>query len=82
MSWNAFIAIRCNGKLNDTHWEEVKNWGQVDKVWSSMGEWDYWLQLKDDISSTEDLEQFVFNLRSQPWIEATSSRWWKPIPLA
>ena len=24
MEWNAYVNIRANGKLNDSHWEEVK----------------------------------------------------------
>ncbi len=79
MSWNAHIAIRCNGKLNEAHWDEVKKWPEVEKVWSSMGEWDYWIRLKPSLMQPDELEKFVFNLRKQPWVESTCARWWKEI---
>lgn len=79
MAWNAFVAVRCNGKLNDNHWNEVKSWAQVKKIWSAMGDWDFWLETNDKIKNTDELEHFVFNLRKQPWVEATSAQWWKEL---
>lgn len=79
MSWNAYIAVRCNGKLNEAHWDEVKQWPEVEQVWSSMGEWDYWMKLNSPIDQPGKLETFVFNLRKEPWVESTCARWWKEV---
>lgn len=79
MTWKAQIAIKCNGGLTKAHWDEVKKWAQVGKIWSSMGEWDYWMSLNTGINDTDELESFVFKLRQQPWVNSTSTRWWKEV---
>ena len=79
MAWNAFVAIRCNGKLNDSHWQRVKEWSEVKKIWSTMGDWDFWVETNSEINNTDNLEQFVFKLRKEPWVESTCARWWKEV---
>ncbi|OGO94202.1 MAG: hypothetical protein A3F10_05090 [Coxiella sp. RIFCSPHIGHO2_12_FULL_42_15] len=79
MAWHAFIAIKCNGKLNENHWEQVKQWAEVDKVWSSMGDWDFWMEANDNIKNTSDLEKLVFKLRKEPWVQSTTTYWWKEV---
>lgn len=79
MSWNAYVAIACNGKINDSHWNEVKAWGEVQKVWSSMGEWDFWLALNEKVADVEGLESFVFKLRNMGWVDKTCTWWWKEV---
>ncbi len=79
MAWNARVAVRCNGKLNDNHWDMVKAWPEVSKVWSTMGDWDFWLETNGEIKDTEALEHFVFKLRQESWVQSTSAHWWKEL---
>ncbi len=79
MTWHAHIAVRCNGKLNATHWDQIKKWPEVKRVWSTMGDWDFWMEANDKIANTEDLEKFVFKLRKEGWVDGSSAHWWKEI---
>jgi hypothetical protein len=79
MTWNAYIDIKANGKLNDAHWEEVKKWAEVEQIWSTQGEWDWLVRLRSSISSLDSLEKFVFHLRSQPWVSETRTWWAKAV---
>ena len=79
MSWNAAIAIKCNGKFNDTHWEAIKKWGWTEKLWSTSGEWDFQLVCNNNISDQNQLEEAVFQLRNQDWVTDTNTQWWKSL---
>ena len=77
MSWKAMVAVKCNGQLNDTHWSGVKAWEGVEKVWSTMGAWDFWIGFDDSINNQDALEKAVFHLREQSWVVSTSTTWVK-----
>lgn len=79
MSWNAYIEIKANGKLNDTQWEKIKKWAEVEQVWSVQGDWDWLIKLRSSITSLDNLEKFVFNLRAEPWVSQTHSWWAKAL---
>tara|TARA_B100001093_G_scaffold442489_1_gene444239 strand:+ start:860 stop:1177 length:318 start_codon:yes stop_codon:yes gene_type:complete len=79
MTWNASISIKCNGKLNKTHWEAVKEWGWVQQLWSTSGDWDFQLICNDKISDQNALQSAVFDLRKQEWIEDSKTQWWKAL---
>jgi hypothetical protein len=79
MDWNAYVNIRANGKLNDSHWEEVKQWAEVEKIWTTQGHWDWMVKLRHSVKSHDDLEKVIFNLRGKPWISETSTWWAKEV---
>lgn len=79
MSWNAFIDIRANGKLNQSEWAQVHKWAEVDQVWSTSGDWDWMLKLKDTVKSMDDLEKLVFKLRGLGWVSETRTWWAKAV---
>ena len=79
MVWNAVVAVKCNGKLNDTHWETVKAWSSVKSVWSSMGDWDFWMLFDNSVNDQDKLEEAIFKLRQQDWISDTETSWWKEV---
>lgn len=79
MAWNAAISVKCNGKLNDTHWEAIKQWGWAERLWSTSGEWDFQLICNDHIANQDELEKAVFQLRSQAWVSDTNTQWWKAL---
>jgi hypothetical protein len=79
MTWNAYIDIKANGKLNDAHWEEVKKWAEVEQIWSKQGNWDWLVKLRASVNSLDALEKIVFHLRSQAWVSETHTWWAKAI---
>lgn len=79
MSWNAFIDIKANGKLNQSEWSEVHKWAEVDQVWSTSGTWDWMLKLKDSVKSMDELEKLVFKLRALGWVSETRTWWAKSV---
>ncbi len=79
MSWNAFIDIKANGKLNESDWAEVKKWAEVDQAWSTSGAWDWLVKLKSDVKCMDELEKLVFKLRSMGWVSETRTWWAKSV---
>lgn len=79
MSWNAFIDVKGNGKLNQSNWSDVKSWAEVEYAWSTSGAWDWLLKLKGDIKSMDELEKLVFKLRSLGWVSDTRTWWAKSL---
>ena len=79
MNWNACVDIKANGNFANANWEEMKQWPEVDQIWSTQGEWDFWVKLKPSVQSMEEVEKFVFNLRSKSWASETRTWWTKQI---
>lgn len=79
MSWNAYIDIKANGKLNNVDWDQVKKWAEVEQVWSTQGNWDWLIKLRQSVNSQDALEKFVMNLRAQPWVAQTNTWWAKAV---
>ncbi len=77
MSWNAHVWVKWSNTW-DNNWESVKEWNQVKRVWSCMGDWDMCLEV--NVDSPEKLENFVWShLRSKKWVQQTHSTWSKEI---
>ena len=77
MSWKAIVAVKCNGSLNETHWSAIKEWAGVERVWSTMGEWDFWVGFDSSVASQDQIESAVFELRKESWVGMTSTTWVK-----
>ena len=79
MTWNAMVSVKCNGKLNETSWEDIKAWDFIEKVWSSSGHWDFEVELDSSVDNQDKLEKAVFQLRSQNWIADTETHWHREV---
>ena len=76
--WNAYISIKSNSHFDEAEMEKcLKSWNDVDKFWSTMGDWDCWIKLNDNIKTPAQIEDFVCKLRKQPWVGESSSHWWR-----
>lgn len=79
MTWHAHIAVKGNGHFNDAHWDEVKSWPEVEKVWSTMGNWDWWVKLDSSVQAPTQIEALVADLRKKAWVSDTDTAWWKEV---
>lgn len=79
MTWNAHVYIKGNGKFKDAQWDEIKKWAEVEQVWSTQGDWDWFIKLRSSVNTPEAVEKIVFNLRSKPWVSTTQTWWAKAI---
>ncbi len=76
MSWNGNIYVKTVGNLNDINWDEIKQWPEVESVWTTTGSWDWWIKLKPAQSQDQDsVQKLVWNLRKKPWVSSTET-WW------
>jgi hypothetical protein len=74
-SWNANIAIKSNGKIAEAKWDEVKNWAEVEKIWSTTGKWDWIVSLKSDKNDFDAAKKVAWALHKFPWVSETET-WW------
>jgi hypothetical protein len=72
MECKANIAVKGTGNLSKADWKKIKSWGKVEKIWTCSGEWDWWIQLNANLN-WDEVKQFVWNLRQEPWVSNTNT---------
>lgn len=75
MNWNAYVNVKGSGKINESAWNEIKKWAEVEQVWTCSGEWDWLVKLKPAVDNWEKAKKFITMLRDHAWISQTST-WW------
>lgn len=75
MNWNAYVNVKGTGKINESAWNEIKKWADIDQVWTCSGHWDWLVKLKPSADSFEKVKKIVTAMREQKWISETST-WW------
>ncbi|STX29108.1 Uncharacterised protein [Legionella beliardensis] len=76
-AWNSVIFMKTNKP-----WSEINamaKWEGVEKMWSTMGDWDWCIKLNGEASTPEKTEAFVSRMREQQWATETKTSWWKEI---
>ncbi len=71
--WNSVICLKTQKDWTDT--DAVSKWPEVQEIWSSSGDWDWWIKLKPEHSTPQKTEEIVAKLRRQEWVANTQSNW-------
>lgn len=76
-SWNSVIFMRSNKDAKAL--AAMAKWEEVDRMWSTSGEWDWCVQLKPKNSSPEMTETVVNRMRDGQWANETKTQWWRQV---
>ena len=78
-SWSAHVWVKWKASANvPQDWKWLKEWSEVESVWSTMGDWD--MAILVNVKSPEDLEKFVqTKLRGKDWVWDTKTTWVKQV---
>jgi len=77
--WRAQVMVKWSKDAPRwDNWNWLKEWNEVSWAGSTMGDWDMTLWV--DVSSPEELENFVHNkLKATNWVDETYSTWVKEV---
>lgn len=75
--WNTVIFLKTQKDWTDT--DIICQWPEVEEIRSTAGDWDWWIKLKREHSTTDKTEEIVSKLRSQDWVSNTKSSWWREV---
>ena len=76
--WKAHVWVKWDKGYKNGDWSWVEKLPNVDRAWTTMGDWDCCLEV--DIDKPGDLENFVWkNLKQNDWVSDTHSTWSKEV---
>lgn len=78
-TWNSMIFMK-SGK-SQSEMMDLAKWKEVDGMWSTSGDWDWCLKLKQDASSPEVTEKVIEKMRKEKWATDTKTGWWKEMSM-
>ena len=76
-TWSSVIFIKSTKPLSDM--QAVSGWKEVAEMWTTMGDMDWCVRLKQESSSPEQTEAFVARLREGKWASETRTNMWKQV---
>ena len=77
--WQAQIWVKWNKNVSVSNdWSWMKEWKEVQGVWSMMGDWDMMLTI--DAKTPAEVEEFIWKkLRTKDWVANTHCTWAKQV---
>ena len=73
MNQAVWIFVKGNGH-DQSDWSQLSWWNHAE-AWSTNGEWDWMVKLDNQSLDWEAVRRAVWELRSQPWVQDTSTCW-------
>lgn len=75
--WNSVIFVKSSKSMADM--SAMAKWEGVKEIWSTMGNWDWCVQLDEKSSTPEKTEEFVNRMRQGNWATATKTNMWRRV---